>query len=154
MAIRCPCKCKLKKVFQLGHSPSGCVCLLGDGPDVGQSVLFSLFKRAQLPLQGRCPTPRDGGPAVSAADTRVAVSGSSRLQSADAALYLTGPGQSPVRRLKMTWSSKLGVSVGIRQMNDAFLASLRGLWPDLKKLYIAGEQRRHLQTSDIGLSRE
>ena len=69
------------------------MCLLGDGPDVGRSVVFCLLRRAQRPLQGRCPAPRNGGPAGRGwpclrLTLGVSVSGSGRLQLADATLSL------------------------------------------------------------------
>ena len=99
-------------------------------------------------IAGRCPTARNGGPAgpglaVSAADTRVSVSGSGRLQSADAALCLTGPGQAPVTLLEMTRDGDGNVKVTLRQPTDALLAALPGLGPRLWKLHITGEQRQH-----------
>ena len=85
---------------------------------------------------------------MSAADTRVSASGSGRLQSADAALYLAGLGQVPVRALEMT-RFKWGVGLSLHQPTDAFLEVIPGLWPLLWKLDLAGEQRQHLQAGDI-----
>ena len=105
-------------------------------------------------IAGRCPTARNGGPAgpglaVSAADTRVSVSGSGRLQSADAALCLTGPGQAPVTLLEMGTDSDGDVWVTLRQPTDDLLAALPGLRPRLRRLDITGEQRQHLQAGDV-----
>ena len=106
-----------------------------------------------MAIAGLCPTARNGGPAgpglaVSAADTRVSVPGSGRLQSADAALCLTGPLQVPVRALEMT-RFKWGVALSLYQPTDAFLEVIPGLWPRLWKLDLAGEQRQPLQAGDI-----
>ena len=103
-------------------------------------------------IAGRCPTARNGGPAgpglaVSAADTRVSVSGSGRLQSADAALCLTVTGQATV--LEMGRYSSRHVRVLLRRTNNTLLGFLPRLWSDLYGLEIEGEQRQHLQAIDI-----
>ena len=85
--------------------------------------------------------------AVSAADTRVPVSGSGRLQSADAALCLTGLGHVPVSVLerKQYWprNSSGNVEVSLRHPTNTLLKVVAKLWPRLWKLIIAGEQRQH-----------
>ena len=103
-------------------------------------------------IAGRCPTARNGGPAgpglaVSAADTRVSVSGSGRLQPADVTLCLTVTGQATV--LEMERHSNGDVWVSLHRPNDTLLAFLPSLWSDLKYLDIAGEQRQHLQAVSI-----
>ena len=100
----------------------------------------------------RFPTPRNGGPAgpgmaVSAADTRVSVSGSGWLQSADVTLCLTGSGEVSV--LERTKNSRGSVGVSLRRPTDALLKAIAGLWPRLWKLDLAGEQRQHPQAIDI-----
>ena len=73
-------------------------------------------------------------------------SGISWLQSADAALCLTGPGQESGIQLEMR-RERFGEIVRLRRLNDDLLAVLPSLWPDLWKLVITGEQRRHLQAT-------
>ena len=115
-------------------------------------MVFCLLRRAQWPYQGRCPTACNGGPAgpglaVSAADTRVSVSGSGRLQPADVALCLTVTGQAAGAELKMT-RDQWGVRVRLRRMTNSLMAFLPKLWQNLY-LYITGEQRQHLQAIDV-----
>ena len=107
---------------------------------------------AQRPLQGRCPTARNGGPAgpglaVSAADTRVSVSGSGRLQPADVTLCLTVTGQATVLQMGKHYDENVWVS--LHRTSDTLLAFLSSLWNGLTRLEITGEQRQHLQASDI-----
>ena len=40
---------------------------------------------------------------------------------------------------------QFGEIISLRQLNDNLLGALHRLWPNLWKLVIDGEQRRHLQ---------
>ena len=86
---------------------------------------------------------------MSAADTRVSVSGSGRLQPADVTLCLTVTGQAgkPVLILGTFTGGDQWLSV--RRTTNTFLGYLQRLWSDLYGLYIDGEQRQHPQASDI-----
>ena len=87
--------------------------------------------------------------AVSAADTRVSVSGSGRLQPADVTLCLTAPGQTEKPVLIMALFPYGPKGLQLRKTTNTLLENVHSLWPDLHTIYIRGEQRRHLQAVDI-----
>ena len=116
-----------------------------------------LFLKSTFNDNPYCPAPRNGGPArpglaVSAAGTRVSVSGSGRVQPADAALCPTESGQNPRELLK---SSRGWVFVWmvLLRPTDALLAVIVRLWPGLLVLDVIGEQRQRLQAIAIRVYR-
>ena len=86
---------------------------------------------------------------MSAADTRVSVSGSGRLQPADVTLCLTAPGQADGPVLTLGTHSDGDKWLSLHRPSESLLDFLSSLWPDLYSLFIAGEQRQRLQAIDI-----
>ena len=84
---------------------------------------------------------------MSAADTRVSVSGSGRLQPADVTLWLTVTRQKEALFVR-SYSAE-NESVSLTRTNNNFLAFLSRLWLNLYGLFIAGEQRQRPQAIDI-----
>ena len=115
-------------VMALCCSPVPAVpCLLGDGPDVGRSVVFCLFRRCRGAAQQS--TVR----ACCHSAVRVC-----RLQSADAALFLTGRGSAPPGY----WGGSDLALLLYNVTNVHVSVLLPALKARVACLKIAGEQRR------------
>ena len=64
---------------------------------------------------------------------------SGRLQSADATLFVTGPGLAPEKLLEMG-RTRRGVSAVIKRTNNTILEAIPKVWPRLLYLKTFGEQ--------------
>ena len=121
---------KTDQLFFSGFQRLICTSLKSVGGGWGQGIVLPLLDFAM----GRLPPPPIRRPCMDHYSSSVC-----RLQSADASLYLTGPG-TPLESLWLGTSHHSGIDVYLQRMTDSMLAVLLpGLADRVNELSIYGE---------------